>query len=153
LQANYASALSFSQEKLDASYSCEKKGEYFTHCQSHHRFGAGNGGSVGAIVGGVVGGVAFLVLGVLLCIMFYRRRKANKAAIFPSSEDSTQLGTDIVCFSFYVYYPATEFLLTSSVQKKKKTFIILIPLLHVHFFLCSFKYFKSINICFSVLRF
>jgi len=97
-----------------------KKGEYFTHCQSHHRFGAGNGGSVGAIVGGVVGGVAFLVLGVLLCSMFYRRRKANKAALLPSSEDSIQLGNDIVCFSFYVYYPATEKKkLTSSVQKKK----------------------------------
>jgi chitin elicitor receptor kinase 1 len=98
-----------------------KKGEFFTHCQSHHRFGPGNGGSVGAIVGGVLGGVAVLVvLGVMLYIMFYRRRKANRAALLPSSEDSTQLGNDTVCFSFYVYYPATEiYLLTSSVEKKQ----------------------------------
>lgn len=80
------------------------KGGLFTLCQSHHRFGPGNGSSVGAIVGGVGGGVAVLVLGVLLYIMFYRRRKANKAALLPSSEDSTQLGNDL-CFSFNVYYP------------------------------------------------
>lgn len=50
--------------------------------------------------------------------MFYRRRKANRAALLPS-EDSTQLGNHIVCFSFYVYYPATEdYLLTFYVQKK-----------------------------------
>ena len=95
-----------------------KKGESFTHCQSHHRFWPGNGGSVAAIVGGVFGGVAVLVLVVVLSIMFYRRRKANKAALLPSSEDSIQLGNDIVCLSFYVYYPTTEnYFLTSSVQK------------------------------------
>lgn len=54
---------------------------------------SGNGGSVGAIVGGVVGGLAALVLGVLLYIIFYRRRKAKRAALLPASEDSTQLAT------------------------------------------------------------
>lgn len=77
---------------------------FFTHCQSHHGLRPGKGSSVGAIVGGVIGGVAVLVLGVLLYIMFYRRRKANKAALLPSSEDSTQLGNYILCFSFYAYY-------------------------------------------------
>ncbi|CAO2202720.1 unnamed protein product [Urochloa humidicola] len=53
----------------------------------------GKKGSGGAIVGGVVGGVVALLLGIFLYIMFYRRRKAKKAALLPSSEDSTQLAT------------------------------------------------------------
>ncbi|WVZ91960.1 hypothetical protein U9M48_038063 [Paspalum notatum var. saurae] len=52
-----------------------------------------HGGSVAAIAGGVGGGVVALVLGVLAYIMFYGRRKAKKAALLASSEDSTQLAT------------------------------------------------------------
>ncbi|XP_039816215.1 chitin elicitor receptor kinase 1-like isoform X2 [Panicum virgatum] len=58
---------------------------------SYHALASqGKGGSVGAVVGGIVGGIAALLLGIFLYIMFYRRRKAKKAAL-PSSEDSTQL--------------------------------------------------------------
>jgi len=64
--------------------------DLFTHCHSHP-LGTGKGSSVGPVVGGVVGGVAALLLGIFLYIMFYRRRKAKKAALLPSSEDSTQL--------------------------------------------------------------
>jgi len=76
--------------------------DLFTHCHSHP-LGTGKGSSVGPVVGGVVGGVAALLLGIFLYIMFYRRRKAKKAALLPSSEDSTQLGNDIVGLSFYVF--------------------------------------------------
>jgi len=75
--------------------------DLFTHCHSHP-LGTGKGSSVGPVVGGVVGGVAALLLGIFLYIMFYRRRKAKKAALLPSSEDSTQLGNDIPGLSFYV---------------------------------------------------
>ncbi|KAG2621889.1 hypothetical protein PVAP13_3NG300100 [Panicum virgatum] len=47
----------------------------------------------GPIVGGVVGGVTALLLGIFLYIMVYRRRKAKKASLLPSSEDSTQLAS------------------------------------------------------------
>ncbi|XP_062194900.1 chitin elicitor receptor kinase 1-like isoform X2 [Phragmites australis] len=53
----------------------------------------GNGASAGAIAGGVVGVVVALLLGVLLYIIFYRRRKAKKATLLPSSEGSTQLAS------------------------------------------------------------
>ena len=62
----------------------------------------------GPIVGGVVGGVAALLLGIFLYIMVYRRRKAKKASLLPSSEDSTQLGNDIVDLSFYAYLPCNR---------------------------------------------
>ncbi|KAE8772759.1 chitin elicitor receptor kinase 1 [Hordeum vulgare] len=51
-------------------------------------------GSAGAIAGGVVAGVVALVLGVVL-FLFYRRRKAKKDALLPSSEESTRLASAV----------------------------------------------------------
>nr|BAK00795.1 predicted protein [Hordeum vulgare subsp. vulgare] len=54
----------------------------------------GKKSSAGAIAGGVVAGVVALVLGVVL-FLFYRRRKAKKDALLPSSEESTRLASAI----------------------------------------------------------
>ena len=71
---------------------------FFLHICQSHPLGPGNGGSVG-VIAGVGGGVAALLLGVVLYIMFYRRRKAKKAAVLPFSEDSTLHGNDTLGFS------------------------------------------------------
>ena len=47
---------------------------FFLHICQSHPLGPGNGGSVG-VIAGVGGGVAALLLGVVLYIMFYRRKR------------------------------------------------------------------------------
>ena len=63
------------------------------------------------MIAGVGGGFAALLLGVVLYIIFSRRRKAKKAAVLPFSEDSILHGNDsnmvmIRWASLYVNYHA-----------------------------------------------